>query len=235
MLEVSDITVFLQRVKVLRDISFNVGESEIVAVIGPNGSGKTTLLRTLSGLVSVHTGSLAFMGQKINGLKPHQIVRLGISQIPERGRVFPHMTVLEHLQMGAWTRRRSKELNRDMQNIYDYFPILAERKNQMAGTLSGGERQMIAIARALMSRPKMLILDEPTLGLAPLIRIELGNIIKKLNQQGTTILLVEQDALMALSVSHRGYVLETGRIVLEGNSTDLLENENVRKAYLGME
>jgi branched-chain amino acid transport system ATP-binding protein len=235
MLEVQRLTVHLQQVRILEEISFHVAQKEIVAIIGSNGAGKTTLLRTLSGLIQPTLGRILFEGKPIEGMKPHHIVRLGLSQIPERGRVFPHMTVLDHLYLGAWTRRRTGPLHADMADIYALFPVLEARKNQLAGTLSGGERQMIAIARALMSRPKLLILDEPTLGLSPLLCQRLGEIIENVNRQGTTVLLVEQDALLALSVSHRGYVMETGKIALEGASPCLIDNQEVRRAYLGMD
>lgn len=235
MLEVIGLTVCLNRIRIVEEVSFHVNHEEIVAVIGSNGAGKTTLLRSLSGLVQPAQGQIRFEARNIEGMKPHQIVRLGLSQIPERGRVFPHMTVLDHLHLGAWTRRRVGNIEGDMAEVYALFPVLEARKRQLAGTLSGGERQMIAIARALMSRPKLLILDEPTLGLSPLLRQKLGDIVQSVNQQGTTVLLVEQDALLALSISNRGYVIETGKIALEGVSADLIDNPEVRKAYLGMD
>lgn len=235
MLEVIGLTVYLDKIRILEDVSFHVNHEEIVALIGSNGAGKTTLLRTLSGLIQPSRGRVHFEGKNIEGLRAHQIVRLGLSQIPERGRVFPHMTVLDHLYLGAWTKRHSADVDRHMAEIYTLFPVLKGRKRQLAGTLSGGERQMIAIARALMSRPKLLILDEPTLGLSPLMRQQLGDLVQNLNQRGTTVLLVEQDALLALSISDRGYVMETGRIALEGASADLIDNQEVRRAYLGMD
>ena len=219
MLEVRNLKVFMKRVSILDDISFHIDPEEIIAVIGSNGAGKTTLLRALSGLTTIRSGEIKLQGENIHNLPPHRIVERGMSQIPERGRVFPHMTVLEHLQLGAWTQRRSLNLKKELQSIYKLFPVLENRINQLAGTMSGGERQLIAIARALMSKPRILLLDEPTLGVAPIMRQYIGEIIQGLNKKGMTVLIVEQDALLALSISNRGYVLETGRVVLSGISS----------------
>jgi branched-chain amino acid transport system ATP-binding protein len=235
MLEISSLNVNIGKLHILDDIAVNVAAGEIIAVIGSNGAGKTTLLRTISGLNTAVSGDIKFDGRNIRGLRPDSILRLGISQIPERGRVFPHMSVYEHLQLGAWLRKDSPQVKKDIAWIYDLFPILEQRRTQLAGTLSGGERQMVAISRALMSRPRLLLLDEPTLGLAPVICYQLADIITELNRQGTTVMLVEQNAMLALSVSHRGYVLETGKIVLEGESAKLKDNPRVRKAYLGLD
>lgn len=235
MLEVKGLSVGIGRMPILTDISLTVGDGEIVTVIGPNGAGKTTLLWALTGAITITSGDVEFDGKSIRGLRPDQIVGQGIAQIPERARIFPEMTVLDHLRLGAWTRKDSREVKEDIEKIYEFFPVLKERKKQIAGTLSGGERQMLAIARGLMSKPKLLMMDEPTLGLSPVLCQELGKIVKELNQQGTSILLVEQNALLALSISHRGYVLETGRIVFQGKASDLMTNENVRKSYLGID
>ena len=235
MLEVRGLSAAIGRMPILTDISLTVDDGEIVSVIGPNGAGKTTLLWTLTGAITITAGDVEFDGKSIRGLRPDQIVRQGIAQIPERGRIFPEMTVLDHLKLGAWTRKDSREIKGDIEKIYEFFPILKERKKQIAGTLSGGERQMLAIARGLMSKPKLLMMDEPTLGLSPVLCQQLGGIVKELNQQGISVLLVEQNALLALSLSHRGYVLETGRVVLQGKASDLMTNEEVRKSYLGID
>lgn len=235
MLEVNGLNVGIGRMPILTDIWLTVGDGEIVTVIGPNGAGKTTLLWALTGAITITSGDVKFLGKSIKGLRPDQIVGHGIAQIPERARIFPEMTVLDHLQLGAWRRKDSREIKQDIEKIYEFFPILKERRKQVAGTLSGGERQMLAIARGLMSKPKLLMLDEPTLGLSPVLCQQLGGIVKELNQQGISILLVEQNALLALSLSHRGYVLETGRIVLQGKASDLITDENVRKSYLGLD
>lgn len=235
MLKVSNLDVNVGRLPILKGVSLEVGDGEIVTVIGANGAGKTTLLRTISGLSQPSSGEIIFKGQRIDGIKPHHILKMGISQIPERGRIFPHMNVFEHLQLGAWVQHDRKQIKEDMKRICDFFPILAKRKNQAGGTLSGGERQMLAIGRALMSRPQLLLLDEPTLGLAPVICFQLGDIIRELNHQGTTVILVEQNANLALSVANRGYVLETGCIVLHGTTDELKNNPDVKKAYLGHE
>ncbi len=235
MLEVTNLNVSIAQMRILADVSLLVNKGEIVAVIGSNGAGKTSLLRAISGLNPITSGEIRFEGKSITGLRPDQIVRLGISQIPERGRIFPHMTVYEHLQLGSWIQKNSKQIREDVDAVFRFFPVLEQRKKQMAGTLSGGERQMMAIARALMSRPRLLLLDEPTLGLSPLMSLQLGKIVQGLNKTGTSILLVEQNASLALAISHRAYVLETGKIVLEGRSVELAKNDGVKKAYLGID
>lgn len=235
MLEVVKLNLHIGQMVILTDVSLSVAKGEIVAIIGSNGAGKSSLLRVISGLVPATSGDIKFEGRSIRGMRPDQIVKLGISQIPERGRVFPFMTVHEHLLLGSWTRKDRHEAKSDMATIFGYFPVLEERRRQMGGTLSGGERQMLAIARALMSRPKLLLLDEPTLGLSPMMSLQLGKIVKELNRSGASILLVEQNASLALAVSHRAYVLETGKIVLEGKSSELAKNDDVRKAYLGID
>jgi len=235
MLEVINLNVSIAQMVILADVSLTVDKGEIVAVIGSNGAGKTSLLRAISGLNPITSGEIRFEGKNITGLRPDQIVRLGISQIPERGRIFPHMTVYEHLQLGSWIQKNPKQVREDMDAVFRFFPVLEQRKRQMAGTLSGGERQMVAIARALMSRPRLLLLDEPTLGLSPLMSLQLGKIVQGLNKTGTSVLLVEQNASLALAISHRAYVLETGKIVLDGTSVELARNDGVKKAYLGID
>ena len=207
--------------------------SLIVTLIGANGAGKSTILRTISGLLKPKTGGISFEGATIAGLEAQEIVKLGISQVPEGRRVFANMTVLENLELGAYIRSDSKGIREDLEKIFLRFPRLAERKAQLAGTLSGGEQQMLAMGRALMSRPRLLLLDEPSMGLAPLLVKEIFSIIQEINKSGTTVLLVEQNAHMALSIAHQAYVLETGRISLEGNAQELAASEEVRKAYLG--
>jgi branched-chain amino acid transport system ATP-binding protein len=234
MLEVSSLKVDIGRLHILEDISLNVGENEVVAVIGANGAGKSTLLRALSGLIPASSGKVVFNGKDITHMRPHRIVSLGLSQIPERGRVFPHMSVYENLILGAWTRKGS-ELKSSLDTVFSSYPVLEKRKHQMGGTLSGGERQMLAIARALMSRPRLLLLDEPTLGLAPIMCQNLGLILSGLHKGGSSILLVEQNAVLALDVSQRCYVMETGKVVLSGLSRDLRNDDRIRKAYLGAE
>jgi branched-chain amino acid transport system ATP-binding protein len=234
MLEVSALKVYIGRLHILEDISLNVGESEVVSVIGANGAGKTTLLKAISGLIPVAGGKVSFGGKDITRMPSHKRVSLGLSQIPERGRVFPHMSVYENLLLGAWTRK-SSEIQPALNDVFSAYPVLEKRKNQMGGTLSGGERQMLAIARALMSKPKLLVLDEPTLGLAPLMCQNLGLILSGLHKDGASILLVEQNAVLALDVSQRCYVMETGKVVLSGKSKDLRNDDRIRKAYLGAE
>jgi branched-chain amino acid transport system ATP-binding protein len=208
--------------------------SEIAAVLGANGAGKTTLLKTISGVNRPESGEIYFMGEKISGLAPKRIVKKGICHVPEGRGLFPFMTVLENLEMGAATRRDKVEIKKDMEQVFRLFPALKDRTRQLAGSLSGGEQQMVTIGRGLMSRPKLCLLDEPSLGLAPNLVKDLSNIIRDINARGVTVLLVEQNASMALNLSHRGYILETGEIVLEGRSSDLMADEGVKKAYLGM-
>lgn len=233
MLEVKDINVYYGAIHAIKGISLAVEEGEIVTLIGANGAGKSTTLRTISGLLKPKTGEIKFLGNNIAGMPAHKIVREGISQVPEGRRIFAEMTVLENLELGAFTRDDKDEIQADMQMVFKRFPRLEERRTQLAGTLSGGEQQMLAMGRALMSRPKLLLLDEPSMGLAPLLIKEIFNIIVDINKTGTTVLLVEQNANMALSIANRAYVLETGRITLSGDAKELAASEDIRKAYLG--
>lgn len=233
MLKVNNIDVFYGAIHAIKDISLEVNEGEIVTLIGANGAGKSTTLRTISGLLRAKNGSINFMGKDISNVKAHEIVSLGLCQVPEGRRIFANMSVLENLQLGAYLRKDKENLPKDYEMVFDKFPRLAERKKQLAGTLSGGEQQMLAMGRALMGRPKLLLLDEPSMGLAPLLIKEIFYIIKEINQAGTTILLVEQNAHMALSIAHKAYVLETGRITLSGPAAELAESESIKKAYLG--
>jgi len=215
-------------------ISFEVKAGEIVALIGANGAGKTTSLRTISGLVKPEQGKIFYNDLELTSMPAHKIVEMGISQVPEGRRVFPLMSVQENLEMGAFTRKDKNKIKDDMKKIFQRFPRLEERKNQSAGTLSGGEQQMLAIGRALMSNPKLLLMDEPSMGLAPMLVQEIFKIIREINSEGTTILLVEQNARMALSIANRAYVLETGEVVISGDAKELAENKEVQKAYLGL-
>ena len=233
MLKIDNIDVYYGAIHALKGISLEVNEGEIVTLIGANGAGKSTTLRTISGLLKPKTGSISFLGQNIAGVRAHEIVKKGISQVPEGRRVFAEMTVMENLDLGAFVRKDKAGIQQDLKHVFELFPRLEERKNQSAGTLSGGEQQMLAMGRALMSRPKLLLLDEPSMGLAPLLIKEIFNIIVDINKSGTTVLLVEQNANMALSIANRAYVLETGRITLSGKAQDLAASEDVRKAYLG--
>ena len=233
MLEVNDINVYYGAIHAIKGISLTVDEGEIVTLIGANGAGKSTTLRTISGLLKPKTGTINFLGKNIAGMPAHKIVREGISQVPEGRRIFAEMSVLENLELGAFTRNDSDEIKKDMEMVFRRFPRLKERISQQAGTLSGGEQQMLAMGRALMSRPKLLLLDEPSMGLAPLLIREIFSIIVDINKTGTTVLLVEQNANMALSIANRAYVLETGRITLSGDAKELAASEDVRKAYLG--
>jgi len=220
-------------IEVLKGISLEVGAGEIVTVIGANGAGKTTTLMTASGVVKTRAGRVIFAGQDISGRPAHEVMRLGICQSPEGRKIFPRLTVLENLEMGAFTRNDKAGIREDLEKSFTLFPILKERKAQTGGTLSGGEQQMLAIARALMGRPKLLLLDEPSLGLAPLIVLRIFEVVRKLNQQGMSILLVEQNARLALKLAHRGYVMETGEITMSGPAADLLQDPRVKDAYLG--
>ena len=233
MLTINDINVFYGAIHAIKGVSLEVNEGEIVTLIGANGAGKSTILRTISGLLKPKTGSIQFEGQEIAGMPAHEIVKTGISQVPEGRRIFAEMTVLENLELGAFTRKDKDGIKADMELVFDRFPRLKERIGQMAGTLSGGEQQMLAMGRALMSRPRLLLLDEPSMGLAPLLIKEIFAIIQDINKTGTTVLLVEQNANMALSIAHRAYVLETGRITLSGDAKELAASDEVRKAYLG--
>jgi branched-chain amino acid transport system ATP-binding protein len=234
MLELKGVRTYYGNIEALKEISLTVSEGEIITLIGANGAGKSTTLMSISGIVPPRFGEIRFLDKPIHHLNPDEIVTLGISQVPEGRRIFPQLTVLENLDMGAFLRKDKAGIKKDMDHIFSLFPILAERQHQGGGTLSGGEQQMLAISRALMARPRLLLMDEPSLGLAPLIVRVIFDIIKKINEEGTTIFLVEQNAHMALKVAHRGYVMENGRISLEGNAQNLLVNEEVKKAYLGI-
>lgn len=232
MLEVQNINVFYGNIHAIRDISFNVEKGEIVTLIGANGAGKSTILKSISGLLRSKTGDILFDGKSIKGTAPHKIVAQGLAHVPEGRRIFLQMTVEENLDMGAFTAP-STTFEASIANVYERFPRLKERRKQIAGTLSGGEQQMLAMGRALMSHPRLMMLDEPSMGLAPILVEQIFDIIQELNRAGTTILLVEQNAQMALSIANRGYVLETGQIVLHAPASDLLTNDAVQKAYLG--
>lgn len=232
LLEVNDINVYYGAIHAIKGISFDVNEGEIVTLIGANGAGKSTTLNTVSGLLRSKTGSIHFLGEDIGKVPAHKLVDKGLSQVPEGRRVFLQMTVQENLEMGAYTEKAST-IPENLELVYEQFPRLRERYKQVAGTLSGGEQQMLAMGRALMSRPKLLMLDEPSMGLAPILVEQIFDIIKRLHEAGTTILLVEQNAQMALSIADRAYVLETGKISLSGPASELLHNDSVRKAYLG--
>jgi branched-chain amino acid transport system ATP-binding protein len=231
-LEIENAHVYYGKIHALKGISLRVKEGEIVAVLGNNGAGKTTTLKMVSGLLRPREGGVRLMGEVIDGLPAHQIVKRGIAHVPEGRRIFKRLTVLENLEMGAYARRDGG-VGADLERVYTLFPRLKERRDQVAGTLSGGEQQMLAIARALMARPTLLLLDEPSMGLAPILLEQIFDTIRDISRQGTTILLVEQNAYMALSIAGRGYVMETGGIVLEDTAQGLLSNENVRRAYLG--
>lgn len=232
MLKVNDINVYYGAIHAIKGVSFEVHEGEVVTLIGANGAGKSTILKTVAGLLTSRTGSVEFLDHKLGTIPPHKVVPLGLALVPEGRQVFLQMTVEENLEMGAFTRPNS-EIETSIADIYQRFPRLKERRKQIAGTLSGGEQQMLAMGRALMSKPKLLMLDEPSMGLAPILVEQIFDIIKELHAHGTTILLVEQNAQMALSVADRGYVLETGKIVTSGTGAQLLEDEAVKKAYLG--
>jgi len=232
-LKIRSLSVFYGNIQALKEISIEIKAGEIVAFIGANGAGKTTTLKGISGLIRIASGKIEFLGQEINGLAPEAIVKKGIAHCPEGRRVFPHLTVRENLEVGAYCRRDRTGILRDLEEVTAFFPILKERREQAAGTLSGGQQQMLAIARSLMAQPKLLMLDEPSLGLAPLLVNEIFSIVQRINQRNTPILLVEQNARMALEVAHKGYVLETGSITLQGKASVLIDNEQVIKAYLG--
>lgn len=229
-LSVKNLCVSYGAIQAINNISLEVNEGETVALIGANGAGKTTILRTISGLLKSKSGSIEFLGKDVSQMKAHKIVEAGLSHVPERRGIFANLTVLENLEMGGFTRKLKPQ---DFDEVYSIFPRLLERRKQLAGTLSGGEQQMLAISRALLSRPKLMLLDEPSLGLAPQVNKQIFDTIQNINKKGTTVLLVEQNAFAALKISHRGYVLETGSIVLSDNSDKLLNNESVKKAYLG--
>jgi branched-chain amino acid transport system ATP-binding protein len=233
LLEIKDLRVHYGRAEALKGISVVVHEGSIVTLIGANGAGKTTTLRAISGLKRPSSGEIIFWEKRIDGMPAHRIVKIGIAHIPEGRMVFAPMTVLDNLKMGAHRRKDRGGIAKDLNNIYDHFPVLKERLGQLAGSLSGGEQQMLATARALMARPKLLLMDEPSMGLSPLMVGQVGKIIKNINQDGVSIMLVEQNARMALSLANTAYILEVGRIVLEGNAKELANDDNVRKAYLG--
>ncbi len=233
LLRVENLHVSYGAIKALRGISFEIREGEIVTLIGANGAGKSTTLRAISRLIPIDKGAIIFDGIDLRNIPPHKVVEMGISHVPEGRGIFANLTVIENLKLATWARKDSKEIKRDYERVFTLFPRLAERKNQLAGTLSGGEQQMLAIGRALMSRGRLMLLDEPSMGLAPVLVREIFNVLREINEQGTTILLVEQNARQALRLAHRGYVLETGTIVLSGTSEELVNNPEVKKAYLG--
>lgn len=233
MLEVKDLKVSYGMIQAIKDVSFQVNQGEVIALIGANGAGKTTILHTVSGLLSPQSGSVLFEGKDIVKEKSHKIVSMGMAHVPEGRRVFSQLSVLQNLKMGAYTRRDKAEIAQTLEMIFERFPRLKERQGQLAGTLSGGEQQMLAMGRALMSHPKLILMDEPSMGLSPIFVNEIFNIIREVSKSGTTVLLVEQNAKKALSVADRAYVLETGKIVLEGKASDLLNDDSIKKAYLG--
>jgi branched-chain amino acid transport system ATP-binding protein len=233
LLEIDSLSVFYGAIHALKGISFSIKKGEIVTLIGANGAGKSTTINTISGLFKPKQGTITFEGKRIDKMLTHKIVELGISQAPEGRKIFPNLTTLENLELGAFCRKDKKKIREDIEKAFTLFPRLKERMKQNAGTLSGGEQQMLAIGRALMSNPKLLLLDEPSLGLAPILVKSIFKTIQEINQHGTTILLVEQNARMALQIAHRGYVLETGRIVLEDSAQNLITNQQVKEAYLG--
>ncbi|MCX7635671.1 MAG: ABC transporter ATP-binding protein [Syntrophales bacterium] len=234
MLEMRNVSTFYGNIQALHDVSLHVGEGEIITLIGANGAGKTTTLMSISGIVPPRSGEILFMGQSLRGREPHEIVSLGISHVPEGRRIFPRLTVQENLDMGAFLRRDRVRIKQDLEHVFELFPILAERRSQAGGTLSGGEQQMLAISRALMARPRLLLMDEPSLGLSPIYVRTIFDIIRRISREGTTIFLVEQNANMALKVAHRGYVMENGRIALAGDARDLMNDTAVKSAYLGL-
>ncbi|MFA6940531.1 MAG: ABC transporter ATP-binding protein [Clostridiaceae bacterium] len=233
MLKLDNINLYYGAIHALKDISIEVEKGQIVTLIGANGAGKTSTLRAISGLNPIKSGSIEFNGKILKNIPAYQLVKMGISMVPEGRRIFANLTVMENLELGAYIRKESKAIKADYNRIFQLFPRLLERKNQVAGTLSGGEQQMLAIGRALMSRPEILLMDEPSMGLAPIIVKDIFNIIKEINGEGVTVLLVEQNAHMALSIAHKAYVLETGRIILSGDADKLLNDESVKSAYLG--
>ena len=233
MLEVKDLQVSYGMIQAIKGISFEVNQGEVIALIGANGAGKTTILHTVTGLLAPKAGSIMFEGQDITKVPAHKIVSMGMAHVPEGRRVFSQLSVYENLKMGAYTRKDKKEIAENLENVYKRFPRLEERKNQRAGTLSGGEQQMLAMGRALMSNPKMIVMDEPSMGLSPIFVNEIFDIIEKVSASGTTVLLVEQNAKKALSIADRAYVLETGNIVLSGDAKELMNDDSIKKAYLG--
>lgn len=233
MLKITDLHVNYGMIQAIKGVSFHVNEGEIIALIGANGAGKTTILHTITGLVGAASGKIEYKGNDLTKVPAHKIVSMGMSHVPEGRRIFQELSVYDNLLLGAFTRRQKSEISESIERIYKHFPRLEERKNQIAGTLSGGEQQMLAIGRALMARPSIILMDEPSMGLSPLYVSEIFAIIQEINKDGTTVLLVEQNAKKALSISNRAYVLETGNIVLEGDAKELMRNDQVRRAYLG--
>jgi len=234
MLEIRDLRVHYGTVEAVKGVSFHIDRGEIVSLIGANGAGKSTILRALTGLVQPSSGAVHFEGTSLAGLPSHQIIRLGIGHVPEGRRLFPKMSVLENLKMGAYLQTDKGQVESSLAMIYQHFPILQQRGRQRAGSLSGGEQQMLATARALMNRPRLLLLDEPSIGLSPILTAEIGKIVRQINAMGVSIILVEQNAMLALTLAQRGYVLETGSIVMQGKAAELLQDEGVKKAYLGL-
>jgi branched-chain amino acid transport system ATP-binding protein len=233
LLEIKDLEVNYGVIKAIKGVSFDVNEGEIIALIGAIGAGKTTILHTITGLIQAKKGSIVFDGKELTKTPPHKIVSMGMAHVPEGRRIFQQLSVLENLKLGAYTRKDKSEIASTLKMVYERFPRLEERKNQVAGTLSGGEQQMLAMGRALMSKPRIILMDEPSMGLSPLLVSEIFDIIKVINESGTTVLLVEQNAKKALSIADRAYVLETGKITLSGDAKDLINDESVKKAYLG--
>ena len=233
LLEIKDLEVNYGVIKAIKGVSFDVNEGEIIALIGANGAGKTTILHTITGLIQAKKGSIVFDGKELTKTPPHKIVSMGMAHVPEGRRIFQQLSVLENLKLGAYTRKDKSEIASTLKMVYERFPRLEERKNQVAGTLSGGEQQMLAMGRALMSKPRIILMDEPSMGLSPLLVSEIFDIIKVINESGTTVLLVEQNAKKALSIADKAYVLETGKITLSGDAKDLINDESVKKAYLG--
>jgi branched-chain amino acid transport system ATP-binding protein len=234
MLEVRDLRVHYGTVEAVKGVSFHLDAGEMISLIGANGAGKSTILRSLTGLVQPSAGTITFENISLVGLSPHQIIRMGIGHVPEGRRLFPKMTVLENLKMGAYLQHSKADVAATLERIYEHFPILKERGQQRAGSLSGGEQQMLATARALMNRPRLLMLDEPSIGLSPIMTAEIGKIVQQINAMGVSVILVEQNAMLALTIAQRSYVLETGHIVMQGKAQDLLQDEGVKKAYLGL-
>ena len=234
MLEVRDLRVYYGTVEAVKGVSFHLDAGEMISLIGANGAGKSTILRSLTGLVQPGAGTITFEHISLVGLSPHQIIRMGIGHVPEGCRLFPKMTVLENLKMGAYLQRSKVDVAATLESVYEHFPILKERGQQRAGSLSGGEQQMLATARALMNRPRLLMLDEPSIGLSPIMTAEIGKIVQQINAMGVSVILVEQNAMLALTIAQRSYVLETGHIVMQGKAQDLLQDEGVKKAYLGL-
>ena len=233
LLEVQDIQVYYGMIQALKGVSFSVNEGEVIALIGANGAGKTTTLHTVTGLLRAKSGHIIYEGQDITKAPPHKIVTMGMAHVPEGRRVFAELSVYENLKLGAYTRKDKKEIEETLARVYKSFPRLEERKNQLAGTLSGGEQQMLAMGRALMSKPKIILMDEPSMGLAPILVEEIFHIIREISAGGTTVLLVEQNAKKALAIADRAYVLETGNIVLSGDAKEMMNNDSIKKAYLG--